>query len=105
VWEVAARQRVESLRDELDRFVAELEKAEAARDRLVIAKETVSQVLSEGCVPRRGVADHGPSPPLRSCPVRAAVGRRAITAGPSPASLNGAFDEDDSGRDLGIPSA
>ncbi|WP_331756027.1 hypothetical protein [Streptomyces sp. NBC_01643] len=45
--EVAARQRVESLREELDRLVAELEKAEAARNRLVIAKETVSQVLSE----------------------------------------------------------
>ena len=49
--EVAARQRVESLRDELDRLVAELEMAEAARDRLVIAKETVSQVLSEAGEP------------------------------------------------------
>lgn len=45
--EVAARQRVEVLREELDRLVAELEEAEAARDRLVIAKETVSEVLSE----------------------------------------------------------
>jgi hypothetical protein len=49
--EVAARQRVESLRDELDRLVAELEEAEAARDRLVIAKETVSEVLSEAGEP------------------------------------------------------
>ncbi|GAB2795228.1 hypothetical protein GCM10027073_29260 [Streptomyces chlorus] len=45
--EVAARQRVESLRDNLERLVAELEEAEAAQDRLVIAKETVSQVLPE----------------------------------------------------------
>ncbi|MEU9108738.1 hypothetical protein AB0D54_31260 [Streptomyces xanthophaeus] len=42
-----SRQRVEVLREELDRLVAELEEAEAARDRLVIAKETVSEVLSE----------------------------------------------------------
>ncbi|MFF5197637.1 MULTISPECIES: hypothetical protein [Streptomyces] len=35
--EVVARQRVESLPGELDRIVAELEEAEAARDRLVIA--------------------------------------------------------------------
>ncbi|SNX81247.1 hypothetical protein SAMN05421860_1256, partial [Streptomyces microflavus] len=49
--EVAARQRVESLRDELDRLGAKLEEAEAARDRLVIAKETVSEVLSEAVEP------------------------------------------------------
>ncbi|MFB8437899.1 hypothetical protein ACFC7A_02470 [Streptomyces niveus] len=49
--EVVARQRVESLRDELDRLVAELEEAEAARDRLVIAKGTVSEVLSEAGEP------------------------------------------------------
>ncbi|MEF9915661.1 hypothetical protein RJT17_37095 [Streptomyces sp. P5-A9] len=45
--EVAARQQVESLREELDRLVGELEEAEAVRDRLVVAKETGSQVLSE----------------------------------------------------------
>ncbi|MEV8212011.1 hypothetical protein [Streptomyces sp. NPDC079189] len=50
--EVAARQRVESLRDELDRIVAELAEAESARDRLVIAKETVCQVLSEAGEPK-----------------------------------------------------
>ncbi|MCX5009530.1 hypothetical protein OG765_00735 [Streptomyces sp. NBC_00555] len=50
--EVAARQRVELLRNELDRLVAELEEAEAARDRLVIAKETVSEVLSEAGEPK-----------------------------------------------------
>ncbi|MER5362385.1 hypothetical protein [Streptomyces sp. NPDC002785] len=50
--EVAVRQRVELLRDELDRLVAELEEAEAAQDRLVIAKETVSQVLSESREPK-----------------------------------------------------
>ncbi|MFD3658243.1 hypothetical protein [Streptomyces sp. NPDC058620] len=44
---------MESLRNELDRLVAELEEAEAeaARDRLVIAKETVSEVLSEAGEP------------------------------------------------------
>lgn len=45
--ELVARKRVESLRDEVDRLVAELQEAEAAQERLVIAKETVSQVLSE----------------------------------------------------------
>ncbi|MFG2220052.1 hypothetical protein ACGFN1_35445 [Streptomyces sp. NPDC048685] len=34
------------LRDERDRIVAELEEAEAARDRLLIAQETVREVLS-----------------------------------------------------------
>ncbi|OKI32957.1 hypothetical protein A6A29_21240 [Streptomyces sp. TSRI0281] len=43
---------MESLRDELDRLVAELEEAEAVRDRLVIAKETVSEVLSGPAIPR-----------------------------------------------------
>lgn len=45
--ELVARQRVESLRDEVDRVVAELQEAESVYERLVIAKETVSQVLSE----------------------------------------------------------
>ncbi|MFG3532419.1 hypothetical protein ACGF8B_37720 [Streptomyces sp. NPDC047917] len=50
--EVAVRQRVETLRDELDRLVAELEEAEASQHRPVIAKETVSQVLSESREPK-----------------------------------------------------
>lgn len=58
-----------------------------------------------GRVPRRGVADHSPSPPLQSRPVRAAAVRRAITAGPGSASPNRAADEGDSGRDLRIPPA
>ena len=45
--ELVARQRVESLRDEVDRLVAELKEAESVQERLAIAKETVSQVLSE----------------------------------------------------------
>jgi hypothetical protein len=49
--ELVARQRVESLRDEVDRLMAELQEAEAVQDRLVIAKETVSQVLSESGKP------------------------------------------------------
>jgi hypothetical protein len=58
-----------------------------------------------GRVPGRGVADHGPSLPLRSRPVRAAASLREITAGPGPASLNRTSGEGDSGRDLGIPPA
>lgn len=58
-----------------------------------------------GRVPGRGVADHGPSLPLWSRPVRAAASRRAITAGPGPAIINRASGEGDSGFDLGIPSA
>ncbi|CAM5452721.1 hypothetical protein SALBM311S_04575 [Streptomyces alboniger] len=58
-----------------------------------------------GRVPGRGAADHGPSLPLWSRPVRGAASRRAITAGPGPASLNRASGEGDSGHDLGIPSA
>ncbi|SFT21028.1 hypothetical protein [Streptomyces sp. ok210] len=61
--EVAVLRRVESLRDKLDRLVAELEEAEAVRDRLVIAKETVSQVLSESCEPKN-VAMSGDARPI-----------------------------------------
>ncbi|WP_106973038.1 hypothetical protein [Streptomyces anulatus] len=54
--EVAARQRVVSLR-------GELEESEAAPDRLVIAKEAVSEVLSETGEP---MTPRAPSaPPLR----------------------------------------
>lgn len=49
--ELVARQQVESLRDEVDRVVAELQEAESVYERLVIAKETVSQVLSEADKP------------------------------------------------------
>ncbi|WP_173868644.1 hypothetical protein SALCHL_000930 [Streptomyces albus subsp. chlorinus] len=45
--ELVARQRVESLRDEVDRLVTELKEAESMQERLAIAKETVSRVLSE----------------------------------------------------------
>ncbi|MEU6341919.1 transposase family protein [Streptomyces sp. NPDC046977] len=58
-----------------------------------------------GRVPRRGVADHGLSPPLRSRPAPAPAGRGAITAGPGSVSPNRASGEDDSGYDLGIPPA
>lgn len=49
--ELVARKRVESLRVEVDRLVAELQEAESVQERLVIAKETVSQVLSESGKP------------------------------------------------------
>ncbi|MFD0141499.1 MULTISPECIES: hypothetical protein [unclassified Streptomyces] len=66
--EVAARQRVELVRNELDRLVAELKAAEAARDRLVIAKETVSEVLSEAGEPKGVRVSRGrpvePEPPV-----------------------------------------
>ncbi|MFC9621819.1 hypothetical protein ACFTXM_18130 [Streptomyces sp. NPDC056930] len=42
--EATARQRAESLRGEMDRLVAELRDAEAAQERPLIAKETVSQL-------------------------------------------------------------
>ncbi|MFI6449897.1 MULTISPECIES: hypothetical protein [unclassified Kitasatospora] len=44
--EVAARQRVESLREEADRIQAELADAETDWERWVIARERVDQVLS-----------------------------------------------------------
>jgi hypothetical protein len=62
--EVAVRQRVESLRDGLDRLVAELREAEAAQDRLLIAKETVSQVLSESSGEANGVEVSGDARPI-----------------------------------------
>ncbi|MGW2203176.1 hypothetical protein [Streptomyces sp. NPDC001774] len=66
--EVASRQRVELVRNELDRLVAELKEAEAARDRLVIAKETVSEVLSEAGEPKDVRVSRGrpvePEPPV-----------------------------------------
>ncbi|MFI9630904.1 hypothetical protein [Streptomyces sp. NPDC052042] len=76
--EVAARQRVESLRDELDRLVAELEEAEAAQNRLVIAKETVSQVLSESGEPK-DVQVSGYARPIEPEPAtRGAVSRSTV---------------------------
>ncbi|GAA3154877.1 hypothetical protein GCM10010521_48400 [Streptomyces rameus] len=56
-----------------------------------------------GRVPRRGVADHGLSAPLRSRPVPAAAGRLAIAAGPGSVSPNSASGVGNSSRDLGIP--
>ncbi len=69
----------------------------------VESTDTVQSI--SGRVPGRGVADHGPSLAFWSRPVRAAASRRAIIAGPGPASLNGASGEGDSARALGIPSA
>ncbi|MEU1371573.1 hypothetical protein ABZ454_36400 [Streptomyces sp. NPDC005803] len=75
--EVAARQRVESLRGELDRLVAELEEAEAARDRLVIAKETVSQVLSES-PEAKDVEGSADARPIEPEPAAAGVVPRSV---------------------------
>ncbi|MCP3822487.1 hypothetical protein NLX86_31695 [Streptomyces sp. A3M-1-3] len=44
--ELAARQRVESLREEMDQLMAVLCDAEATWQRMVITRETVSEVLS-----------------------------------------------------------
>jgi hypothetical protein len=63
--ELAARQRVESLRGEVDRLMAELQEAEATQDRLVIARETVSQVLSEAGKPAASQVP-GPARPVVS---------------------------------------
>jgi hypothetical protein len=49
--ELAARQRVESLLEEMDRLMAVLRKEEAAWQRLVVTRETVSEVLSAPPVP------------------------------------------------------
>lgn len=49
--ELAARQRVESLLEEMDRLMAVLRKEEAAWQRLVVTRETVSEVLSASPVP------------------------------------------------------
>jgi hypothetical protein len=46
--ELGARQRVESLREEADRVSARLRDAEAAWERFVITRETMSEVLSSG---------------------------------------------------------
>jgi hypothetical protein len=46
--ELGARKRVESLREEADRVLAELRDAEAAWERFVITRETMSEVLSSG---------------------------------------------------------
>jgi hypothetical protein len=45
--ELAARQRVEELREEADRILAVLRDAEATWERFVIARETVGEVLAE----------------------------------------------------------
>lgn len=45
--ELAARQRVESLREEVDRIVAELRDAETDWERWTIARERVDRVLAE----------------------------------------------------------
>jgi hypothetical protein len=44
--ELAARERVESLREQADRLLAELRGAEADWERFVIAREAVGEVLS-----------------------------------------------------------
>ncbi|MFE2912251.1 hypothetical protein ACFXI0_15265 [Kitasatospora indigofera] len=72
--ELAARQRVESLREEVERILAELAAAETDWERWVIARERVDQVLSE---PRgqevSAVPEDKPSEQADPGPVRAAV--------------------------------
>lgn len=63
--EAAARERIERLRDEADRILAELEDAEVVLERLVIARETVAEVLA---------------PPAGRAPEAGATGTDAVPA-------------------------
>ncbi|WP_374106046.1 hypothetical protein [Kitasatospora sp. RG8] len=72
--ELAARQRVESLREEADRILAELADAETDWERWVIARERVDQVLSGPRGQEDLTAPEGkPSEPVAPGPARAAV--------------------------------
>ncbi|GAA2279043.1 MULTISPECIES: hypothetical protein [Kitasatospora] len=72
--ELAARQRVESLREEADRIQAELADAETDWERWVIARERVDQVLSAPRGPDiSAVPEDKPSVRAGRAPVRAAV--------------------------------
>ncbi|MEU2835440.1 hypothetical protein ABZ667_43990 [Streptomyces lavendulae] len=63
--ETAAREVIERLREEADRLLAELGEAEAGLERLVIARETVAEVLNGPAVAAREAvakeADAGPA--------------------------------------------
>ncbi|GAB2736620.1 hypothetical protein [Kitasatospora kifunensis] len=69
--ELAARKRVESLREEVDRVLAELRDAETDWERWMIARERVDRVLSE---PRGAqaaeAAGAGAPPPCSKAPGR-----------------------------------
>ncbi|MCX4984744.1 hypothetical protein [Streptomyces sp. NBC_00572] len=57
--ETAAREVIERLREEADRIVAELGEAEERLERLVIARETVAEVLGGPAGARRQAAVNG----------------------------------------------
>jgi hypothetical protein len=57
--ESAARERIEDLREQVLRITAELEEAEAILERLVIARETVTEVLAQ---PRGESPEEGRAP-------------------------------------------
>jgi hypothetical protein len=67
--ELGARQRVETLREEAERILAELRDAEMAWERFIITRETMSEVLAApgegdgaGAPAPSGVQDGGPRP-------------------------------------------
>ncbi|MEU2629958.1 hypothetical protein [Kitasatospora sp. NPDC007106] len=71
--ELAARQRVESLREAADRILAELAAAETNWERWVIARERVDQVLSAPRGPEMpAVPEDKPSERAGRAPVRSA---------------------------------
>ncbi|WP_127356030.1 hypothetical protein [Actinacidiphila soli] len=82
--ELAARQRVESLLEEMDRLMAVLREAQAGWQRLVITRETVSEVLTvphePGAPDAVGAAagDAGPAVPSPAPEETAAAPRSAV---------------------------
>lgn len=64
--ELAARERVESLREQADRLLAELRGAEADWERFVIAREAVGEVLSASDGPDAGEMAGSPVVPAAS---------------------------------------
>ncbi|MEU6760749.1 hypothetical protein [Streptomyces sp. NPDC046685] len=58
--ETAAREVIERLRGEADRILAELVEGEGSLERLVIARETVAEVLNGPAVPAQEPAVNAP---------------------------------------------
>ncbi|GAB2734770.1 hypothetical protein [Kitasatospora kifunensis] len=78
--ELAARKRVESLREEVDRVLAELRDAETDWERWMIARERVDRVLSEprGAQAAEAAGAGAPVPVPEPVPGRAAATRSVV---------------------------
>jgi hypothetical protein len=75
--ELGARQRVETLREEAERILAELREAEMAWERFVITRETMSEVLAA----REGADVEAPAPSGVQDAVPRPEGGGAVAAG------------------------